>query len=362
MAMNRRQLLKAGAQLSALSAANPVLTGCVGSNAKKIDVHHHAVPPLYIEALASIGIHGSGGMRFPNWSPQKSLNVMEFNKITTAVLSLSSPGTYFGDADFAVNLARQVNEYLALTVQEHPLQFGFFATLPAPLTSESAAEAEYALDVLNADGVCLLASAGDVFLGDPSQDEILSVLDQRNATVFIHPNQHTTNDLLGLSVPQFAVEFVVDTTRAVSNMIWNGTFEKFPNINWILAHAGGTIPFVAWRMALLDLQFPELLQRSPGGTMKYLKRLHYDTALSPTANSLFPILNQFGIDQLVLGTDYPFAPAPLVPIELLSLNNARHVLPNFSSEDLIRLYQNGYTLFPRLKSLHFDTAIPVRSV
>lgn len=357
MIMNRRQLLKTGAQLGVLSALNPALAGCGGSNAKKIDVHHHAVPPLYVEALASIGVQGSGGMRFPNWSPQKSLNVMDFNNITTAVLSLSTPGTYFGDADFAVNLARQVNEYLALAVQEHPLRFGFFATLPAPLTSEAAAEAEYALDVLNADGVCLLASAGGVFLGDPSQDEILSVLDQRGATVFIHPNQPASTDQLGLSVPLFAVEFVIDTTRAVSNMIWNGTFAKFPNIKWIVAHAGGTMPFIAWRMSLLDLQSPELLKRSPGGTLKYLKLLYYDTALSPTANALFPILNQFGLDQLVLGTDYPFAPAPLVPIEFLELNAARNVLPNFCGEDLVRVYQNGYRLFPRLNALHFSSAM-----
>lgn len=323
---------------------------------KSIDVHHHAVPPFYVEALAQQGIQAGGGVPFPSWSPQMSLNVMDFNHITTAVLSLSTPGTYFGDANFAVNLARNVNEYLAATVQSNPARFGFFATLPAPLVNESATEAEYALDVLNADGVCLLASASGVFLGDPSQDAILRVLDDRGATVFIHPNQHPTSSELGLSVPSFAVEFVVDTTRAVSNMVWNGTFDKFPNIKWILAHAGGTIPFIAWRLSLLDLKFPELLRRSPGGTMKHLKRLYYDTALSPTANSLFPIINQFGLDQLVLGTDFPFAPAPLIPIELIEQSLAPGKVPGLNQADLGKIRLKAYDLFPRLKRLNINNS------
>lgn len=356
MTLNRRDLLKIGTKIGTAIAVSPSLSACGGSSTtKRIDVHHHAVPSLYLEALESIGVISSGGIPFPNWTPQKSLNVMNFNGINSAVLSLSSPGTYFGDSGFATYLARSMNEYLCEVVETNPLRFGYFATLPTPLTEESALEAEYALDELSADGVCLLASSGGIFLGDPSLDELLSVLDQRSATVFIHPNQHTTTGDLGLSVPYFAVEFVVDTTRAVSNMIWNGTFEKFPNIKWIVAHAGGTIPFLAWRLSLLDLQFPELKERSPKGTMGYLRRLYYDTALSPTANSLFPIINQFGIDNLVLGTDYPFAPAPLIPLEFLELKRTVSVLPNLSSGELGNILENGYKLFPRLKAQNFPS-------
>lgn len=353
MTMNRRQMLKACAQTGTVAAFGPTITACSNSKAKKIDVHHHAIPTLYLDALASIGLESSGGIAFPTWTPQHSLNVMDFNGIDCCVLSVSSPGTYFGHAGFAINLAREVNEYLASVVATHPTRFGFFASLPTPLVEASSIEAEYALNTLNAEGVCLLASSGSVFLGDPSQDSLLSVLNNYNATVFIHPNLHPSTEQLGLSVPEFAVEFVVDTTRAISNMVWNGTFEKFPNINWIVSHAGGTIPFIAWRLSLLDLKFPELKERSPQGSLAYLKRLYYDTALSPTANSLFPILNQFGIDQLVLGTDYPFAPAPLVPLELIELNRATPAIPDFNSAGLGQILDNGFKLFPRLHDLHF---------
>src|SRR3990167_2110325 len=133
MNFNRRKLITGAVKTSVALGMTPALSGCGGSDAKKIDVHHHAVPALYLDALAQIGIHGSGGIPFPKWTPEKSFNVMAFNKITSAVLSLSSPGTYFGDEDFAVRLARDVNEYLADVVQSHPDKFGFFATLPMPL-------------------------------------------------------------------------------------------------------------------------------------------------------------------------------------------------------------------------------------
>lgn len=352
MTVSRRTLIKQVAQTSVALGVASSLGGCGGAGTLKIDVHHHAVPAFYVDALADIGITRSGGISFPEWTPEKSLNVLAFNQITAAVLSLSSPGSFFGDPAFAIALARKVNDFLADLVQQHPTRFGFFATLPMPLTAAAAGEAEYALDVLAADGVCLLASSDGVFLGDPALDEVLSVLNTRKATVFIHPNQHPTSRQLGLTVPSFAVEFVIDTTRAVSNMIWNGTFEKFPDIRWILAHAGGTLPFIAWRLSLLDLQFPELRQRSPRGTMSYLKRLYYDTALSPSANSLFPLLNQFGSEQILFGTDYPFAPAPLVPLEMVELNRSNLLLPTLDSSALDQIYARGFDLFPRLRRLH----------
>ncbi|MCP5018731.1 MAG: amidohydrolase [Ketobacter sp.] len=350
--MNRRELFKTTLAVGTVATLDSSLSGCSGAGANKIDVHHHALPDFYLRELQRRGI-SNAGVAFPNWTPQKSLNVMDFNNITASVLSLSAPGTYFGDAAGALSLARQVNEYLAGLTVNNPARFGFYATLPMPLVDESVNEAVYALDVLQADGVCLLTNSDGVYLGDSTQDDILAVLNDRGATVFVHPNNHTTTDLLGLDVPVFAVEFVIDTTRAVSNMVWNGTFERFPNIKWILAHAGGTIPYVAWRLSLLDLKFPELRERSPQGSLSYLKKLYFDTALSPTENSLYPTINQFGVDNIVLGTDYPFAPAALVPVELAELNLSAAKLKALQGGGLAKIYENGYKLFPRLQKRHF---------
>ncbi len=73
----------------------------------RIDVHHHIVPPEYVAALTAFGVKGGGGIDFPHWDPQRSLNMMEQRQgIATAITSLSAPGVYFGHLALARNLAR----------------------------------------------------------------------------------------------------------------------------------------------------------------------------------------------------------------------------------------------------------------
>lgn len=97
-------------------------------NERRIDTHHHAVPPAYAAWLRSHS-DDAGGLPIPEWSPALSLEVMDSVGVETAVLSVSTPGVHFGvDAD-ARTWARRVNEDLAEAVRAHPGRFGFFATL-----------------------------------------------------------------------------------------------------------------------------------------------------------------------------------------------------------------------------------------
>ena len=98
----------------------------------RIDVHHHIVPPAYVEALAGIGISNAGGMPFPAWSAEETLAMMDRQGIRAAVTSISSPGVHFGDAAFARDLARRCNEVSAALVRDHAGRFGAFAVLPLP--------------------------------------------------------------------------------------------------------------------------------------------------------------------------------------------------------------------------------------
>lgn len=273
----------------------------------RIDVHHHIVPPEYVEALAGIGVETSGGVPFPDWSPEAALAMMDQNGIATAIASISAPGVYFGDDTFTRDLARRCNEISAGLVSDYPGRFGAFASLPLPDVDAALRELEYALDTLGLDGVVLLTSVGNKYLGDSAFDPLFEELNRRKTVVYTHPNIPPGSDVPELIWPAPLMEFVFDTTRAATNMVLNGTLERFPEIHLILSHAGGAVPYIAGRIALAD-ENPLLQGNIPQGAVAYLKRFYYDIALSATRYA-FPCLKQLADPTRILfGTDYPFAP------------------------------------------------------
>lgn len=280
-----------------------------------IDVHHHLIPPAFKAAMAAKGLTHVAGAPLPDWTPERSLQIMDGVGISTAVLSLSAPGVHLGgDKAEAVSLARACNDYAAEVAARPGGRFGYFAVLPMPFTDEACAEAVRALDGLGARGVVLLASTDGVFLGDPRFEALMAELDRRQAVVFVHPNIHPTSAQVGLSIPGFFVEFLCDTSRAVANLVFSGTLERYGRIRWILSHAGGFIPFIAWRLALAD-GIPELAAKAPKGVLSYLKALYYDTALSPSPYALASLLQLVDPSHILFGSDFPFAPEMAVGLE-----------------------------------------------
>jgi predicted TIM-barrel fold metal-dependent hydrolase len=229
---------------------------------------------------------------------------MDRHAISTAITSIAEPGIYFGDRLFARDLARRCNEFSAQLIHEYPQRFGAFAILPLPYVDEALYELEYALDTLKLDGVVLLSSVDGRYPGDPMFDEVFTELNRRKAIVFLHPTVPTINSGLKLDLPQFLIEFVFDTTRAATNLVYSGTLERCPDIRFILAHAGGTIPYLAYRISMGQIMIPG----APQGVMTYLKRFYYDTALSFYANALRSLQELVDTSHILFGSDYPFAP------------------------------------------------------
>src|SRR5262245_8026364 len=118
-------------------------------NTRRIDTHHHAVPPAYGAWLRSHAVD-AGGLPIPEWSPEASLEMMDQVGVETAVLSVSTPGVNLGDVADARKWARRVNDDLAMVVRDNPRRFGFFATLTLPDVDGSLDELAYAFDVLRA--------------------------------------------------------------------------------------------------------------------------------------------------------------------------------------------------------------------
>jgi 6-methylsalicylate decarboxylase len=312
---------------------------------KRIDVHHHILPPNFVSALNSLNIPWTGGPEVPSWSLQQAHDMMGAMGIDAAVAS-PSPGVYWGgDTGFAVKLARETNEFVADVVRDDSEHFGGFATIPLPDVDASLEEVEYAYDTLGLDGVVLYTSQGDRYLGDRSYDPFFEELDRRKAIVFIHPTTIPPGaDATGLTIPFGVAEFTFDTTRAVMNMLYSGTLERYPSIRFIVSHAGGTIPYLAWRIAGASY-LPELRDRAPKtDPMALLQKLYYDTALS-TSEFVFGALKEFvPTSQVLFGSDFPYIGPAILQAEKYGLEDSK-VWDEAAKAAIDR--ENALALFPR---------------
>ncbi len=310
----------------------------------RIDVHHHIVPQEYAKALSGLGITESAGIPFPTWSAETALDVMDRQGIKTAITSISYPGVYFGDLAFARDLARRCNEISARLISDHAPRFGAFAVLPLPDIEASLLELEYALDTLRLDGVTLLSSIDNEYLGNPSSEPLYSELNRRGAVVFVHPAIPPGSDVPKLILPPALIEFTWDTTRAAANLLFSGTLERYPDIRFILSHAGGTVPYLAWRISLGEW-LPGISEGVPQGVITYLKRLYYDTALSTSRYSLRSLQELIDASHILFGSDYPFLPELAVAATVSDFQS----YDGFSGRERGLIERdNAMFLFPRL--------------
>ena len=308
----------------------------------KIDVHHHIVPPVYTSSLAKIGITTANGMPFPEWDAQKSIAAMDRNSIRVAVTSISSPGIFFGDIGFTVDLARRCNEFSADLAKRHPGRFGGFAVIPLPDVDAAIKEIEFALDVLQLDGVILLTNLAGVYLGSPEFNDVYSGLNQRKSVVYVHPTEPHNGKFPQMQMPPSFFEFMFDTTRAVANLIQHNTLDRFPDIRFILAHAGGAAPYLTWKMSLIARVYGSGSQN----VIPQMERFYYDTALSTSRYSLGLLKELTGTDRIIFGSDFPFAPEFVMASCVYELDNYE----GFDAEERNKIYRkNPAGLFPRLK-------------
>lgn len=274
-----------------------------------IDVHHHILPPVYLaEARDRVIAQGQGYLpaRVLEWSPQNSLAEMDQNGVATSIVSISTPGIWFGNAQSARTLARRCNEYAAQLVKDYRGRFGFFATAPLPDTEGSLQEIAYALDVLNADGIGLMTGYGDKWPGDPTYAPVFEELNRRKAVVYVHPTgPNCCRDLIP-NVPYVFTELPHDTTRAVTSLLFSGSFARLRDIRFIFSHAGGTLPMVAGRISRQSTQMKELADRLPNGVEYELKRLYYEIAGSANPPAMAALMRLVPTSQILFGSDYPW--------------------------------------------------------
>jgi 6-methylsalicylate decarboxylase len=311
--------------------------------ARRVDVHAHYLPADYRQALLDEGHDQPDGFPvLPEWSAEAHLAMMDRVGIETSMLSVSTPGVTFG-AD-PVEWSRRVNESGAATVREHPGRFGLFASLPVNDADAARDEVAHALDRLGADGVVLLTHADGVYLGDPRLEPVMAELHRRRAVVFVHPTSPAGFECTALGYPRPMLEFLLDTTRAIANLVLTGTLDRYDGIRLIVPHAGAALPVVADRLAGFASLFG-VGGREPGevDVVATLQRLHYEIGAGfPFPRHVDALLNLVDAGRLLFGTDFPFGGLPGIEANAEAL--AAH--PRVDDE-LLRA--NTEELFPRLR-------------
>lgn len=276
---------------------------------RRIDVHHHILPPAYKSRAREQLIAGTGQnpQILFDWTPESALAQMDRFGIETAIGSISTPGIWFGNDADARLLARDCNEFMAEMKRSHPKRFGFFAAIPLPDRDGSLAEIAHAFDKLGADGVGILTSYRDRWPGDPAFDPVFAELNRRKAVVLVHPTAPLCCIGLIPGIHPAITEFVFDTTRAITSFLANGTFARYPDIRFIFCHAGGTLMPISYRVASLERN--ETMRAGlPNGVLHELKKLYYDTATSYTPPAMAALRALVPLSQWLFGTDNPYVP------------------------------------------------------
>jgi predicted TIM-barrel fold metal-dependent hydrolase len=139
------------------------------------------------------------------------------------------------------------------------------------------------------------------------------------------------------------IEYVFDTTRAAVNLLFSDTLERFARIRFILSHAGGTLPFIAWRLSVAPMIDARLKQRSRSEIFAGLKSFWYDNALASGTAPMAALSQIAASEHIVFGSDWPFCNTHVVAEEV-----ADFTAPGFLDRDTLAAIsrQNALALFP----------------
>jgi 6-methylsalicylate decarboxylase len=287
----------------------------------RIDLHHHYFPPAFLDAQRSAAVRQNRpaalGAALEGWSKARTIEAMDRYGIAIGILSISTPGPWFGNIEESKRLARECNDYAAEMMHDHPGRFGLFAALPLPDPDAALREIEYAFDTLHADGVAFMTSyatpAGTTWPGDASLAPVFAELNRRKAAAFCHLGRLGSSQLccgnVVSGVPDVMAETPHEMTRAIMSLLFNGTLSRNPDIRFIFTNAGGTVPILSGRISAatkrLGAEFDRLV---PKGAEYELERLIYEVSNATSPTSLAAVTALVPPSQIVFGTDSPFVP------------------------------------------------------
>jgi len=313
---------------------------------QRIDVHQHAILPEYLKALERSGIVENSQLKTKVFTPESILEVAgELGMDCVVLLPFSSSGIHHGNDENARYLTQATNDAMAKLSSNSPKKIGFYAIVPLPDIDGALKQMEYALDSLHADGIALLSTQNGVYMGDSAFREVYAEMSRRSAVVFIHPARPTY--ALPLKLGPSLIEYTFETTRVAVNLIYNDIVPRYPNIKWILAHAGGTLPYVAERLKVLqgeDSQKPSFLERVPAGYAPYLKQFYYDVATAGGRVTISALTELADPSHIFYGSDWPYVMKEEIAQQVINCRES----PQFAGRRLEAMERkNATVLFKR---------------
>src|SRR2546425_2520355 len=277
---SRREFLAGAAAIGAslVFPSGKSLGQSSAPKAGRIDVHHHFGSPEWVSMVDTKKTQGC--QTWQRYTPARAIEDMDRGGVSTAMISITTPGIWFGNLDETRRMARQENEYGARMVSDYKGRFGLFAVLPLPDVEASLREIEYAFDTLKAEGVGLLSNWGNKWLADDSFKPVLDELNRRKAIVYTHgaaPGCCGGSFLPG--VPETTIEYNTDVSRTIIGLISSGTANRTPDVRYILSHGGGTITALTGRF-LGNEANAESLAGTPqfNSRLYHLRRVHFQPA------------------------------------------------------------------------------------
>src|SRR5882724_4061872 len=291
-----------------------------GKRVKTVDVHSHC---HFNEAGALLGADAAKLQLPPvNGAPEafieieKRLAAMDSQAIDMEVLSIN-PFWYDRERDLAAQIIKIQNEKLAELCATKPDRFAAFASLTLQAPDLAVQELETAVKKQGLKGAAIGGSVNNVDFSDPKFHPVWAKAEELGVPLFIHPRGRPElgKRLAGNGWLDNTIGNPLDTTIALSHLIFEGTLDRFPGLKIIAAHGGGYLGSYAPRSDVVCANFPE---RCTGVPLKkkpteYLRQLYYDSIVF-TPEAMRHLIAEVGVSQILMGSDYPF-PWNKVPVD-----------------------------------------------
>jgi len=289
-----------------------------------IDVHTHMLNEAFLRLLKKHGRHYSvkkvlggqtgihrDGAPFMTLTPgmfdyELRIRAMDEAGVDLAIVTLTSPNVYWGSPKISLEAAKLVNDDMAAQQKRYPERIRFMCSLPWQHPKLAVAELKRTVDELGAVGVMVLANIDGVSLTDRKFSSIWREIDRRGLPVLVHPTAPPGTKQLDVVRYNLiaSVGFMFDTSLAVSRMIFDGFFDRYPNLKLIASHGGATLPYIAGRLDICFDNMPACRERISSRPSTYLKRIFYDSVVF-TQEALELAVKVGGETNVLYGSDYP---------------------------------------------------------